>query len=265
MPCQKVTLCMHNQVKEYSFQNNLGFFQENGFEIITVRGELPNLEDILSGIQSEELKITMDCTSMPQHWYYEIFSWFAEDNRLTSAHLRLVYTMAAYVEEGSALKVRKVREFLKVKTNIRGRKRALILGLGQETGVSESICRIVKPDLLYLFYADPPVEKQFVEKVFVNNHPVINDISIRNLISYPVFNGQIIYQTLTDVILPLRNEYSITIIPQGPKIFSVASMLLQMGYPDMVLSYPVLKKAPLKDRMPSGDPVILDILFELEE
>ena len=135
----------------------------------------------------------------------------------------------------------------------------------RKSNVSEMICRIVKPDLLYLFYADPPVEKQFVEKVFVNNHGVINETPIRNLISYPINNGQAIYQRLIDVILPLRDEYTVTIIPQGPKIFSMVSMLLQMGYPDTVLSYPVFKRTQVQDRIPCGEPVVLDILFEAEE
>ncbi len=223
------------------------------------------MDEIFQGSPSEEIKITLDCTSMPQQWYYQIFSWFAKEDHLSKANLRLVYTMAAFVEETSPLKVKKVKEFLKIKNNSKKQKRALILGLGQENGVSEMICRILNPDLLYLFYADPPVEKQFVEKVFVNNHTVINDTSIRNLISYPISNGQAIYQTLIDVILPLRNEYAVTIIPQGPKIFSMVSMLLQMGYPDTVLSYPVFKRAQVNDRMPCGDPVVLDILFEAEE
>lgn len=123
----------------------------------------------------------------------------------------------------------------------------------------------MKPDLLFLFYADPPAEKHFVEKVFVNNHSVINQTPIRNLIAYPINNGQTIYQELIDVILPLRRDYDISIIPQGPKVFSMACILLQMGYPDTALSYPVFKKAQVQDRLPCGAPVVLDILFEAED
>jgi hypothetical protein len=263
--CRKVALSRKDQSKEYEYEDNLLYFQENGFEIIEVSGDKPRIENLLTESRSEELKIIMDCTSMPQHWYYEIFSWFANNDHLPSACLRMVYTMAAYVEEGTPPKVKKVREFLVEKTKTKKPKRALILGLGQEPNVSEMICKIVKPDLLYLFYADPPVEKRFVEKVFVNNHEVINATHIRNLISYPISNGQTIYQSLIDVILPLRSEYSITLIPQGPKIFSIAAMLLQMGYPDMVVSYPVFKKSQLRDRIPCGRPVVLDVLFEGEE
>ncbi len=146
-------------------------------------------------------------------------------------------------DERSATKGEKSQGFSESKeSNSRKKKKALILGLGQEENISETIYKIVNPDLLYLFYADPPVEKQFVEKVFVNNHALINETPIRNLIAYPIRNGQTIYQSLIDTILPLRDEYSIIIIPQGPKIFSVVSMLVHMGYPDIMISYPVFKK-----------------------
>ncbi len=108
-------------------------------------------------------------------------------------------------------------------------------------------------------------KKRFVEKIFVNNHKLINEAPIRNLVAYPIRNGQAIYHSLINTILPLRNEYSIVLIPQGPKIFSVVSMLVHMGYPDIRISYPRFKKPSTADREPKDEPVALDILFEGEE
>ncbi len=255
--CRKVAICEPDQVKEYNYLTNQGYLQDKSFEIIELDKDGQNIDAIFKGSTQEDLKIILDCTSMTQLLYYRIFNWFAENQEHNSVQLRLVYTMAAYVNEGSPPKVKKVKEFLKEKNNSRKGKRALILGLGQEPNVSEMICRIVKPDLLYLFYADPPVEKHFVEKVFVNNHSVINQTPIRNLIAYPINHGQAIYQELIDVILPLRKDYDISIIPQGPKIFSLACILLQMGYPDTALNYPVFKRAQVQDRLPCGAPVVL--------
>ena len=124
---------------------------------------------------------------------------------------------------------------------------------------------MIKPDLVYLYYADPPAEKRFVEKVFVNNHKLIHEAPIRNLIAYPIRNGQAIYQSLINTILPLRNEYSIVLIPHGPKIFSIVSMLVHLGYPDIRISYPHFKKQVAANRLPKDKAVVLDILFEGEE
>jgi len=262
---RKVVFFDTNHPKENSYNSNLDYFKEKGFEFIQVTGDKIEVDEIFASIKSDKVNIMLDCTSMSQQWYYQILSWFGDNDRLLSVKIRIAYSMAAYVEEAAPLKVKKVRNFLKLKSRTKRSKRALILGLGQEPNVSEMICKIEKPDLLYLFYADPPVEKKFVERVFVNNHAVINSTPIRNLVSYPIYNGEDIYHKLIDVILPLRSEYEITLIPQGPKVFSITSMLVQMGYPDTILSYPVFKRAHVQDRMPSGDPVVMDIHLECGE
>ena len=164
------------------------------------------------------------------------------------------------------LQVKEIFAFLKDEVRpANGKKVALILGLGQEKNVSDSIFKMINPDLLYLYYADPPAEKRFVEKVYINNYKLINEAPIRNLVAYPIRNGHAIYQSLINTILPLRDEYSIVLIPQGPKIFSLVSILVHLGYPDIRIGYPRFKKPPTADRQSIDEPVVLDILFEGEE
>ena len=262
---RKLALFSKDHPRDNAYSRNLDYFREKGFELVQVHGDKIQLDEIFASFGSQKINIILDCTSMSQQWYYQILTWFGDNEDLLNVHIRIAYSMAAYVEEGAPPKVKKIKGFRKVKSNLKKTKHALILGLGQEPNVSEMICKIEKPDLLYLFYADPPVEKKFVEKVFINNHSVIHSTPIRNLVSYPIHNGQDIYHKLIDVILPLRNEYTITLIPQGPKVFSIASMLVQMGYPDTVISYPVFKRAQVQDRLACGEPVVLDIRMEGEE
>ncbi len=263
---RKVALLQAKSLKESAFRSNLEYFRDQSFEIIPVHSDVPDIGRLFKNFPGEEIRVIFDCTSMSQRWYYEFFRWFGENqDGFRSATIRFAYTMAAFMDEGPPQKVKKVREFLASESRLRKPKVALVLGLGHEPNVSDNIHRIVKPDLLYLFYADPPTDKRFVDLVLVNNHGLINASPIRNLIAYPINNGQVIYQQLIDIILPLRDEYSIVLIPQGPKIFSVVSMLVQIRYPDIVISYPVLKKTQVPDRQPCGEPVILDVHFEEEE
>jgi hypothetical protein len=266
LTCRKLALTYDGYDRDNLYNENLKYYQEKGYEVVDVDTEVPDIGVIIYALPDSEAKIILDCTSMSQRWYYEFFSFFGEsEDDYKSVNIRFVYTMAGFVHNQSPKKVKGVNEFLKVNGRKNNKKKALFLGLGQEANVSEAICRIEKPDLLYLFYADPPVEKRFVEQVFVNNHNIINSTPIRNLIAYPINNGQVIYQSLIDVILPIRDEYNITMIPQGPKIFSVASMLVHLGYPDTVMSYPVIKRSQQLDRQPCGEPVVLDVYFEGEE
>ena len=265
--CRKIALSRTDHVKEFAFHKNRAYYLEQEFEIIAVDSNVPDLESILEDHTGHNINIVFDCTSMSPRWYYEFFRWFSENsNHYTTANLRFVYTMACYDDQDPSRKLKSIKELLHTTNNSgKKKKQALIMGLGHEENICDSIYKKVNPDLLYLCYADPPVDKQFVEKVFVNNHALINETAIRNLIAYPVRNGQSIYQSLVDTILPLRNDYAVTLIPQGPKIFSVVAMLVHLRYPDTKISYPVFKKPPAVDRHPCGDPVILDILFEEED
>lgn len=265
--CKKMALCKSSaQLKEFAYKDNLEYFNSSGFELLELGGDRPDVGKILESMKGEEIRILFDCTSMSQHWYYEFFSWLGESQGdFAKVILRFTYTMTAYVDEGPPKKVKKIFEFEHSEIRNNKQKKALILGLGHEAGVSEAIYKKLNPDLLFLYYTDPPVDKRFVEKLFVNNHALINATPIRNLIAYPVSNGQLIYQSLIDTILPLRNDYSITMIPHGPKIFTVATMLVHLGYPDIRIGYPLFKRAQILDRQPWGEPVILDVHFEGEE
>ncbi len=265
--CRKIALSRTDHIKEFSFLKNETYYLEQGYEVIPVETMVPEIGAILKNLSKESVKIIFDCTSMSQRWYYEFFRWFSDSqNEYATASLRFVYTMGSYEDPDPSRKVKRIRDYLKTETKSRNSKsQALILGLGHEVNICENIYKMVKPDLLYLYYSDPPADKRFVEKVFVNNHALINETPIRNLIAYPVRNGQSIYQSLVNVILPLRSEYDITVIPHGPKIFSVLAILVHLGYPDIKIRYPVFKAPPAVDRHPYGEPVILDILFEGED
>jgi len=245
--CKKIALENPNLIKEFSYEDNSRYLEQQGFEIIRVESELPDVNLIFQSLSGDTINVAIDCTNMPPLWYYEFFKWFDEkqagDGRV---RMRIAYTMAGYVRQPGSRKVKEIIDFPKDELRpANGKKIALILGLGQEKNVSDSIFKMINPDLLYLYYSDPPAEKRFVEKVFINNHNLINEAPIRNLVAYPIRNAQTIYQSLVNTILPLRNEYSIILIPQGPKIFSVVSMLVHMGYPDIRISYPRFKKPPL--------------------
>jgi hypothetical protein len=266
LDCRKVALFRDKHAGDAKFRINKTLLQAQGCEMVQVGTDVPDISRLLGQHTGTELRMIIDCSSMSQQWYYEFFRWFSEDQEdIHKVHLRFVYCLSEFVEDETPRKVKGVREFLEIQGRRKRRKQALILGLGHEPNVGSTIARLEKPDLLFLYYADPAVERRFVEQVFVNNHGLISETPIRNLVAYPIRNGQAIYQSLIDTILPIRNEYEITLIPQGPKIFSVASMLVHLGYPDTRISYPVFKRTHAAERQPCGEPVILDVCFEGEE
>ena len=264
---RRIVLVDDDQCKLFSYQENNLYFEDHGFEPIIVGLKIPDMGTLFTSFVGQHIRVILDCTCMSTRWYYEFFNWFGENqNGYDRATLRMAYAMSALEDQEPVLKVKSVKSFLRKETiDTQKKKSALILGLGHEKGVSEAIYNKIKPDLLYLFYTDPPADKNSVERVFVNNHTLINSTHIRNLVSYPIRNGQTIYQILIDTILPLRTEYSIILVPHGPKFFYVVSLLVHLVYPDIQVNYPKFKKPVEIDRTSCDEPVILDVLFEGEE
>jgi len=265
--CRKIALARTDHIKEHAFQENNAYYSNQGYEIISVESKIPDVEALIGGYRNESIRIIIDCTSMTHRWYSEFFRWFNEKQDVfKEASVRIVYTMAAFADQEQVRKVKALKDFLITEAEGREKKKtALILGLGHEKNICETIYKKMSPALLYLFYADPPSDKKFVEKIFVNNHSLINSTPIRNLVAYPLRNGQTIYQTMIDTVLPLRNEYSIVMVPHGPKFYSVVATLVHLVYPDIQIRYPKFKKPPAVDQHPSEEPIVLDVLFEGEE
>jgi len=264
---RKIVLVQDDQSNLFSYQENNLYFEDHGFEPSIVESKVPDMGALFTSFGGQHFRVILDCTCMSARWYYEFFNWFGENqDGYDRATLRTAYAMSCLEDQEQVLKVKSVKSILRKETiESQNKKSALILGLGHEKGVSEAIFNKIKPDLLYLYYADPPADKMSVERVFVNNHALINSTPIRNLVSYPIRNGQTIYQKLIDTILPLRTEYSMILVPHGPKFFFVVSLLVHLGYPDIQVNYPKFKKSVAIDRTSCDEPVFLDVLFEREE
>lgn len=267
MPFRKIALAITDQAGVCAFEENQAYYQLQGYEIIQVQETAPEVGSILESFTGEKINLLLDCTNMPLVWYYEIFRWFIENPfGYTDARIRIVYTMGRFPEQEPVLKFKSVTGLVNTGSqHIDGKKSVLIMGLGHEKKVCVSIYDFFRPDMLYLFYADPPVDKQFVDQLLVHNHSLIEMTPIRNLIAYPIRNAEAIFQRLVDTVLPLRDACTITVIPNGPKLFSVAVILLHLRFPDIGISYATFKKPPFADRHPAGEPVALDVRLEGEE
>jgi hypothetical protein len=113
------------------------------------------------------------------------------------------------------------------------KKLALILGLGYEARPALKLASRLKPDQLFLFYADPPFHPQFLENVMDLNKRLIRQVHEEHLFPYPVHDLEKTDHILTSLILKLRLTHHIIIVPLGPKVFALNSLLIQSRFPDI--------------------------------
>jgi len=250
--------------KEYSRPENDRYFQSRGYTIQNWSSEeTPDFATIMDLSGNKNPRVMIDISSMTHRWYHGLFRYLHSGmHNFEKLELRVAYYPSEFAESGES-RLRRVESLCPDRGPAGdGRKTALFMGINQDAGSARKIVELIRPDSLYLFYPDPASEKRYIETVFINNHSLIDSISIRNLIAYPINNGQQIYQMLSDLALMLRLNHKVIAVPRGPKIFSLVNMALQLSYPDIQICYPDIKMKKLIDRKPTGNPVVLDLVFE---
>lgn len=267
---RKVALAFSERRKYLYRSKNDEYFRDNNYEIIYTTGfGAPDFESIFNKYKQDELKILIDISVMTRKWYHAFLAFLQITNKFKDLQVRVFYCPAFYeapVQLRRTISLRSYDTKKNYKNSQRnGRKTALLLGLGVEIGLSQKMFDKINPDHTILLYADPAVQKKYVENVFVTNHNVINRLPIRNMIGYPILNPLEIYKLLTDTILPLRNDYHVVIVPQGPKILSFMTMLFQNNYPDVELICPRYHLKHVKDRLAYPEITGLDLHYATEE
>jgi hypothetical protein len=267
--CRKIALSFTEHTKDLSRPENDVFFKENNYEILSISGgKSPDFDQIFKSFNKPELKVIIDISAMTRTWYHSILRYLHDLEDFTKIVLKVVYCPAIYSDPVNVKRKMTLKRFSMLddtrEPSRRKKSTALILGMGNEKKVSQWVYEKIGPDKTYLLYADPALQQEYIENLFVNNHSLIEAISIKNLKGYPLNNTKEIYTLLIDLILPLRAEHDIIIVPQGPKIFSLMAMIFQISYPDISLYFPKVKRRQLKDRKPHNKITSLELTFGRE-
>ena len=109
--CKKIAIEKKQATKEFAYRENLNYFKEQGFEIIKLQSELPDLDEIFQTLPGNSVNVVIDFTNMSPQWYNEIFSWFHRELSLEGKiRLRTAYTMASYVPRSGLRKIKKIHD-----------------------------------------------------------------------------------------------------------------------------------------------------------
>jgi len=266
---RNVVLAYRECQKELFRKENDSYFTSKGYDFINARAsEAPDFNTLFSEFTSRELYVLVDITVMPRTWYHALFRYLHVGAGFRKVHLRIVYCPSLFFEPGSIRRKIEYRELAMIDAPVRKKRvekeLALLIGLGSEKRLSSALVEKMKPGMTTLLYADPAIHKSYVETVFVSNHALINGTDIKNLVPYPLMDTETAYRIMLDHLLPARNHYRVMIVPQGPKMFSVLAMVLQVNYPDVGIVCPSFKVKHFTDKKPFANHLSLDIVFEPE-
>ncbi len=250
-------------------KENDQYYTDREYEFMITSGDkAPAFEKVFENLESSTPKVMVDISVMPRHWYHSLLKYLHLSAPFKKVHLRIVYCPALFFEPAAYRRKIAFRWLNMNDAPYRkpGKEKDLFMlhGLGSEKGLGNLLFEKLKPNHIRLLYADPAIHKSYVETVFVGNHRLINQTDIRNLVPYPLMDTKTLYRTMLDHILPARNEHKVVIVPQGPKIFSMIAMILQLNYPDINIVYPHYISSHIIDKKPFSEQLLLDIVFEAD-
>jgi hypothetical protein len=256
------------------------FSGDNYFESLDVFGietrryrsdDTSGIEELMSELirkaNGEEFRILIDYSSMSRPWYSAVIKSFLKSDLYAEGKL-LVYfvtTPPTYFDPPAVIEVGDQGPMLEHSVIPGKKKLALILGLGYEARPALKLVSRLKPDQLFLFYADPHFHPQFLENEMDLNKKLIQQAGEEHLHPYPVQDIEKTDHILTSLILKLRQTHHIIIVPLGPKVFALNSLLIQSRFPDIEV-WDAGFEAWVAARQigTSGSPLIYEIEFSEE-
>jgi hypothetical protein len=125
----------------------------------------------------------------------------------------------------------------------------------------------VKPKKLMAFVPHCTHDPEYTQLVLENNKSLLSRLDRNNIITYEADRPEEINTLLTSYCLDERITSEVMIVPQGPKTFSVMSMLLSNRYPDVKLWEIILKDSKINPDHghPAANPVIVKVSFINDE
>lgn len=269
----KIAVSWNKKHFEIFKSGNNKILKDKGFSFIDMAvddsSSLVNFfESYLSEKKDEELNILIDYSGMTKLMFFGILNFFSLlENSKGVFHLYFSYIPVAYQKIKKPKTIR-VAESIIPNARMKNSEKpnVLIIGLGLQAGKAEYIRELIKPDKTILLYPDP-APNECVDLIFENNKKVIGEVEMRNMINYPYDDLNSTIDILTNLVLDLRLQSNIILAPLGPKSFALATMIINIYYPDVDIWRVSSDIAPSDLKQQAFlSPVVLELTFsELEE
>jgi hypothetical protein len=266
---KKVALNYQNNGFERKKDSNSVFFTNNGFEILeTEAGNTKILSDLVENLiksnNGEKTDILIDYSCMASETYAALINLIETIDVIgTRVNIYFSYTQAKFVKSKKIKSVKNYNSLFPGRGLSQPEKpTCLIVGMGLHEDYNQFIKDKINPESILLFYSDPAPDG-YVETIFSNNQELIEMVDIKNLHSYPINNLNETVNKLTDICINLRLRYNIIILPLGPKVFTLLSLLLAVRYPDIdVWNISNTKIKQLNKKIAGQPPVVFKVRYE---
>lgn len=230
---------------ELSYQDNKIWFNENGFEvesgsdedfrmwfskrIITLAADTPSM-------QNDSLRILIDISCFNRtRLAYIVYDIMTLDTKFP-IQLDFKYTLAEYSPPRDSSEINTalgpVSSHFAGWTDDLDKGPSIIVGLGYEEGRALGAVEYLQTNDCWVFFPDSPIV-DYNEKVKNKNDLLLKSLPSNNIFYYPVISPAYSYKVLESLVTELSKYSSPILVPLGPKIFYLCTLLIGCRYSDV--------------------------------
>lgn len=191
------------------------------------KGALAYVRDALAQLMEQfprsELEVHVDYSSMPRVWYCFLFT---ELESMLKPNCKLHFWYSAGLYEGAEYPTAGVSdvEVFSGKPSLNGGDRTHIFGLGFDRIRSSAIFRVLDPQRLVCFYADPGIRADYVKRVIEDNRDIIAAASL--VFTVPINDFGLAFGRVASIARQFARQGDVILVPDGPKPLVLASSLV---------------------------------------
>lgn len=269
--CEKIVLGFNDRKTVLFRPENDLRFKELGFTYYEIPGnnsaEISKVLDkfcMKSGKRG--MKILVDYSCMSKTWISAIINYFSMNELMVDdSEVYFSYT-PSFFDVPQNVSRQQIKWELPGYFKSPGKPIAVIIGLGYEKFIGESIFKSLKDYTKYVFFSNPAFDNRFVEEVIKNNEKLLKKLDEEQIINYPLSDLKETDALLTSLCLTLRLSHRVVLISLGPKPFTLSCLLLSTRYPDIHFwNINSSFVGNVYNREPIGEPLVCKTFFSSRE
>lgn len=261
-PDQQQKRCKHLETFE-----RLGFKRYSSG--INDSGTIEELLGEICNIYTDTLNMLIDYSCMPKKWYALIIDNISRNNfKANKINLFLSYTPKMFDRTSEKNTAEYIGPMLFNRDNLKDKKPvSMLAGLDNNNNCIMEAINKVKPQKILAFIPQCEHDPEYTSVVLEKNRALLNRLDKSSIITYNASHPEEINSLLTSTCLDQRISSEVMIVPQGPKTFSMISLLLSLRYPDIKL-WEIVARDRRKEAdhgVPAADPIIIKAVFLHDE
>ena len=214
----------------------------------------------------KEVNVLVDYTSMSRIWYSGILNFFRLQNVHSTINVYLNYSLGAYKEDLNLLdySYSSINSIPSHEGSLSSNnKTTLVLGVGFSPYLIKSVIEEIEPNYIIGILPVPNIKERYQEK----SEKIKNDILTRDIdkwINCSVSDLEAIFRTYAEITNDCIHTQDILFLSLGPKIFTIASLLVAQRFPQVTCLYLRTNNSRGDDVTASGDCICSKIVYKNE-